>query len=136
MRRWFRRREKAQRDTAAELPGATVRVVCHDDTRAVSAVLSEAGMTEEAESLLRHLVFVPREAVNVVLARCDADGYVPAPELPSDPPVPDGLEAVAVARVVCIDARTVSQERSVISSMTARLGGQAGGWAVLEAVEE
>lgn len=123
------------RDAADELNRAVVLVESHDDVLSTSAVLDAVAGGLPAEALLRHLVFVPEAEAGVVAGRCAAEEYVPAPALPSDPPPPTGLVAVALARVQPIDAHRVSRERSLLSSMAARLGGTVGGWAVLDVVD-
>lgn len=133
MGRWWRRSRKAVRDAAEELTRAEVLVECHDETVSASEALTGAGFDRPDEVLLRHLLFVDADRREPVLARCGMDGYVEAPALPSDPSAPAGRIAVAVARLQRVDARTLSQERAIIGSMTARLGGESGGWAVLAA---
>lgn len=132
MRRWWRPAAPV-RDPGAELPGARVLAVSHDETAASSAVLAGAGVAGEGELLLRHLVFVDPAAAGAVLERFAPDGYVAGPALPSDPPAPAGTVPVVFARFLRVTAVSAAQERSVVSSVTARLGGTVGGWAVLEA---
>lgn len=121
------------RDAAEELTRAEVLLECHDETVSASAALSAAGFDRDDEVLVRHLVFVAADRREQVLARCGMDGYLEAPALPSDPTAPDDRIGVAVARLQRVDARTLSQERAIIGSMTARLSGESGGWAVLAA---
>ncbi len=134
MRRWWRG-AKQVREAADELDGAQVLVESHDEMAAASSVLGAAGFAGEGELLLRHLLFVDAGAVEPVLARFAPDGYVPAPPLPGDPPAPPGTVPVAFARLQPVTAVSVAQERSVVSSVTARLGGTVGGWAVLDGAE-
>lgn len=124
------------RDVAAELCRARVLVECHDETMSASGGLAAAGFDRADEVLLRHLLFVPPGRHEPVVERCLADGYIEAPGLSSDPPVPAGTVAVAVARLQRVDARSLAHERAIIGSMTARHGGEFGGWAVLAVPEE
>ncbi|WP_298445044.1 hypothetical protein [Gordonia sp. (in: high G+C Gram-positive bacteria)] len=135
MRRWFMRRADAPRDVSEELTRAVVIAESHDETAASSTVLAAAGLIDPAERLLRLLVFLPAAQVPGVIERCASEDYVPAPALASDPLAPAGLVAVALARVQPIDARRVSQERSLLSSIAARVGGTVGGWAVLDVAD-
>lgn len=135
MARWWRRRTRAPRAAAAELIRARVLVECHDEAAAVSSVLASAGYGRNDDVLLRHLVFVPDRHAAAFAARLRPDGYVPAPLLATDPSPPAGLVPVALGRVQAVDAQSVSRERALVGSMTARMGGVVGGWAVLEAAD-
>ncbi|MCK0440991.1 hypothetical protein MUG78_16405 [Gordonia alkaliphila] len=130
VRKWWKK-SRAPRDVEAELVGARVLTRCEDETASASSVLAEAAIGGVDELLLRHVAVVPGDAAEEFVRRCAVDGYVHAPALSSDPIAPDGAVAVAVARLQKIDARSVSAERALLSSMTARSGGAFGGWAVL-----
>ncbi|GAA4746749.1 hypothetical protein [Gordonia alkaliphila] len=130
VRKWWRK-SRVPRDVEVELVGARILARCEDEAAAASSVLAQAAIEGADELLLRHVAVVPGEAVEEFVRRCAVDGYVRAPALPSDPVAPDGAVAVAVARLQKIDARSVSAERALLSSMTARSGGAFGGWAVL-----
>lgn len=129
---WMWRKRRARiRDPREELPTARVLVECHDETAAASTVLAGVDGIGADELLLRHVVIVDAERVAELVERCAVDGYVRAPALGSDPAALEGRVAVALARLQKVDAQTVAQERALLSSMTTRLGGAFGSWAVL-----
>lgn len=116
-----------------------------DDAVASSAVLDGAdGFDPEAQSVLLHVLELPPDSVGEVLRLVGQDRYervpvsvtdevgVTNPEARSDGRGREGLEAVAVARVQRIDALHVSQERSRMAGVTARHGGRALSWTVLQ----
>ncbi|NMD57752.1 hypothetical protein FK530_07975 [Tsukamurella conjunctivitidis] len=120
-------------------PGLVPVAASGDDAAASSSVLDAAvGFDPEAQSVLRHVLEIPPAEVDEVLRlvaqdryeRVEADGAgaggAPAPTDPA------GLETVAVARVQKVDALHVSQERSRMAGVTARHGGRAVLWQVLQ----
>ncbi|QRY83880.1 hypothetical protein JVY00_18880 [Tsukamurella tyrosinosolvens] len=102
-----------------------------DDAAASSSVLDAAeGFDPEAQSVLLHVLEVPPAEVDEVLRLVAQDRYerVAADGAPGLP----GMETVAVARVQRVDALHVSQERSRMAGVTARHGGSAVLWQVLQ----
>ncbi|MCS3782274.1 hypothetical protein [Tsukamurella ocularis] len=101
-----------------------------DDAAASSSVLDASpGFDPEAQSVLRHVLEIPRGEVDEVLRLVGQDRYE---RVPDGAPPRDGLETVAVARVQKVDALHVSQERSRMAGVTARHGGRAVLWQVLQ----
>ncbi|WP_148281544.1 hypothetical protein [Tsukamurella sp. 1534] len=110
-------------------PGLVPVAESDDDTAAASAVLDASpGFDPEVQSVLWHLLELPDESVTEVLRLVAQDNY-------ERMPVPDGLDGagrLAVARVQRVDALHVSQERSRMAGVTARHGGRALRWRVLQ----
>ncbi|GAB3127892.1 hypothetical protein GCM10027289_06080 [Tsukamurella serpentis] len=105
-----------------------------DDTAASSAVLdSSPGFDPAAQSVLRHVLELPPDRIDEVLRLVAQDNYerVVADEAPAENRSP-GAATVAVARVQAVDALHVSQERSRMAGVTARHGGRALSWQVLQ----
>lgn len=118
-------------------PGLVPVAGSADDAVAASAVLDAAeAFDPEAQSVLRHLLELPAGNVDEVLRLVGQDNYVRVPDAdsvdagPVDPG--PGCELVAVARVQKVDALHVSQERSRMAGVTARHGGRALLWQVLQ----
>ncbi len=112
-------------------PGLVPVAQSGDDAAASSSVLDAApGFDPEAQSVLRHVLVVPPGAVEEILRLVAQDRYERVP-VDGAPGVP-GLEMVAVARVQRVDALHVSQERSRMAGLTARHGGRAVLWQVLQ----
>lgn len=112
-------------------PGLVPVAESDDDAAASSSVLdASAGFDPEAQSVLRHVLEIPGDEVDEVLRLVGQDRYerVPADGAPDLP----GMETVAVARVQKVDALHVSQERSRMAGVTARHGGRAVLWQVLQ----
>lgn len=112
-------------------PGLVPVAESGDDAAASSSVLDAApGFDPEAQSVLRHVLEIPRGEVDEVLSLVAQDRYerVAADGVPDLP----GTETVAVARVQKVDALHVSQERSRMAGVTARHGGRAVLWQVLQ----
>ncbi|GAA1076982.1 hypothetical protein [Tsukamurella spumae] len=104
-----------------------------DDTAASSSVLDAApGFDPEAQSVLRHVLELPPGSVEEVLRLVGQDRYERMPDGAPAPLGDDGLETVVVARVQKVDALHVSQERSRMAGVTARHGGRALLWQVLQ----
>ncbi|SDR06589.1 hypothetical protein SAMN04489765_3022 [Tsukamurella pulmonis] len=111
-------------------PGLVPVAQSDDDAAASSAVLDAAeGFDPEAQSVLLHVLELPPAAVDEVLRLVAQDRYE---RMPDGAPAGDGLETVAVARVQRVDALHVSQERSRMAGVTARHGGRAVLWQVLQ----
>lgn len=129
LRRLFRRPTE---EITPDDPGLVPVAGSSDDAVASSAVLDAAETFDpEAQSVLRHLLELPSGQVEEVLRLVGQDNYVRVPDsgvLGHGP----GCELVAVARVQQIDALHVSQERSRMAGVTARHGGQALLWQVLQ----
>ncbi|MET9327086.1 hypothetical protein [Tsukamurella sp. NPDC003166] len=104
-----------------------------DDTAASSAVLDAApGFDPEAQSVLQHVLELPPGSVEEVLRLVGQDRYERMPDGAPAAVRTDGLETVVVARVQKVDALHVSQERSRMAGVTARHGGRAVLWQVLQ----
>lgn len=102
-----------------------------DDAAASSSVLDAAeAFDPEAQSVLLHVLELPPGGVEEVLRLVAQDRYERV--LSDGPPDAPGLETVAVARVQKVDALHVSQERSRMAGVTARHGGRAVLWRVLQ----
>lgn len=105
-----------------------------DDAAASSAVLdASASFDPEAQSVLLHVLEVPPGEVDEVLRLVAQDRYERMPDgaAPAGG-LAEGLETVVVARVQQVDALHVSQERSRMAGVTARHGGRAVLWQVLQ----
>ncbi len=135
MFRWGRRRSARAVDVASLLATESSVVECWDEVQPASTVLGGAEFSGRS-CLLRVLLCIREEEVAGFLERLSGDGYQAAPARPSDPAIPDGLVAVAVARALDVSAQTVAQELAVLQSMTARAGGTFVGWAVLATLAE
>ncbi|WP_151901782.1 hypothetical protein [Tsukamurella tyrosinosolvens] len=112
-------------------PGLVPVAESGDDAAASSSVLDAAeGFDPDAQSVLLHVLEVPPAEVDEVLRLVGQDRYerVAAGGAPGLP----GMETVAVARVQRVDALHVSQERSRMAGVTARHGGSAVLWQVLQ----
>ncbi|SED05942.1 Uncharacterised protein (plasmid) [Tsukamurella tyrosinosolvens] len=112
-------------------PGLVPVAESGDDAAASSSVLDAAeGFDPDAQSVLLHVLEVPPAEVDEVLRLVGQDRYerVAADGAPGLP----GMETVAVARVQRVDALHVSQERSRMAGVTARHGGSAVLWQVLQ----
>ena len=132
--RFGRLRDRLGRRTVEEItpghPGLVPVAGSDDDAVASSSVLDAAeGFDPEAQSVLRHVLELPSAAVDEVLRLVAQDRYE---RVPDGAPSGDGLETVAVARVQRVDALHVSQERSRMAGVTARHGGRAVSWQVLQ----
>ncbi|CAM3116463.1 hypothetical protein TSHO111613_03735 [Tsukamurella hominis] len=111
-------------------PGLVPVAESGDDAAASSSVLDASpGFDPEAQSVLRHVLEIPGGEVEEVLRLVGQDRYE---RVPDGAPSRDGLETVAVARVQKVDALHVSQERSRMAGVTARHGGRAVLWQVLQ----
>lgn len=111
-------------------PGLVPVAESDDDAAASSSVLDASpGFDPEVQSVLRHVLELPPGEVDEVLRLVAQDRYE---RVPAGAPSRDGLEPVAVARVQKVDALHVSQERSRMAGVTARHGGRAVLWQVLQ----
>ncbi len=111
-------------------PGLVPVAQSGDDAAASSSVLDAAeGFDPEAQSVLRHVLELPPGEVDEVLRLVAQDRYE---RMPDEAPAAPGFETVAVARVQKVDALHVSQERSRMAGVTARHGGRALLWQVLQ----
>ena len=111
-------------------PGLVPVAGSGDDAAASSSVLDASpDFDPEAQSVLRHVLELPPGEVDEVLRLVAQDRYE---RVPDGAPSGDGLETVAVARVQRVDALHVSQERSRVAGVTARHGGRAVSWQVLQ----
>lgn len=114
-------------------PGLVPVAESGDDAAASSFVLDAAeGFDPEAQSVLRHVLQLPPGEVDEVLRLVAQDRYERVAPDGAGTPGPEGLETVAVARVQKVDALHVSQERSRMAGVTARHGGRAVLWQVLQ----
>ncbi|MDF0532003.1 hypothetical protein P0W64_16630 [Tsukamurella sp. 8F] len=135
LRRLARRRSE---DLTPRHPGLVPVAESDDDAAASSAVLDgSAGFVADAQSVLWHLLELPPTEVDRVLDLVGQDRYerVQVPEADAVRATADDAEAtelVAVARVQTVDAMHVSQERSRMAGVTARHGGHALLWRVLQ----
>lgn len=124
-------------NTNAELfvddPGLVVSAESFDDSVAASTTLSESDWRPAEQSVLRHLLVVPRAGVPGAVALAAQDHYrrVPVPSESVDEP-PGVGELIALARVQLIDALHVSQERSRMAGLAQRHGGMVLAWQVLQ----
>lgn len=124
---------RAVEETTPEHPGLVPVASSSDDAAASSAVLDAApDFDPEAQSVLRHVLELPPGSVDEVLRLVGQDSYVRVAPDPADGAAAPGLELVAVARVQRVDALHVSQERSRMAGVTARHGGRAVVWQVLQ----
>jgi hypothetical protein len=118
---------------SADDPSLVITAESYDDAEAASAVLTDSAWRPDEQSVLRHLLVLPSEAVERALELAAQDHYgrvsisTPAPAEPES-----GDEVVALARVQLVDALHVSQERSRMAGLAQRLGGSAAGWQVLQ----
>lgn len=139
---WLRRKKRERQiDVAAELPAAVILVESWDETVPASTVLaglagSGGGVPPDSPMLLRCVLYLREDDAASIVDRLAGDGYVGAPARSSDPPAPEALRTVVVARNLAVTAQAVAQELAVLSSMTARSGGTFGGWAVLATLTE
>lgn len=113
--------------------GLVVSAESFDDSVAASTTLSESDWRSGEESVLRHLLVVPRAEVSGTVELAAQDHYrrVSVPSEGVDP-LPEPGELVALARVQLIDALHVSQERSRMAGLAQRHGGIVLAWQVLQ----
>jgi hypothetical protein len=104
-----------------------------DDAAAASTTLSASLWRSDDQAVLRHLLVVPGDEVEEVLALAAQDHYrrVSA-DVPDTVEVGPGQEFVALARVQLIDALHVSQERSRMAGLAQRHEGTVLAWQVLQ----
>ncbi|CAM3854779.1 hypothetical protein ACXYTP_14065 [Tsukamurella ocularis] len=114
-------------------PGLVPVAASDDDAAASSSVLDAAeAFDPDAQSVLRHVLEVPPAEVDEVLRLVAQDRYERMAPDGAALSGPAGLETVVVARVQKVDALHVSQERSRMAGVTARHGGRAVLWQVLQ----
>lgn len=100
-----------------------------DDALASSAVLAEAGIgaagTGEpvAAVVVRHVLALPVGRVAAAADTARLDDYVVGQSRDGDPDAGPGLVPLVLERVLVVDARTLSQERSRMASLASRSGG-------------
>jgi hypothetical protein len=127
---------KPNAELSVDNPELMVTAQSYDDSIAASTTLSDSDWRSGEESVLRHLLVVPPEAVAEVLELAAQDHYrrVPAPLRPEGALLDQvsGSELVALARVQLIDALHISQERSRMASLAQRHGGTVLAWQVLQ----
>jgi hypothetical protein len=135
-KRWTDRlsdKRKPNGELSADDPSLVITAESFDDVEAASSVLTDSQWRADEQSVLRHLLVLPSEAVDTALELAAQDHYgrvTVAAQTPVEPGVGD--EVVALARVQLIDALHVSQERSRMAGLAQRLGGSAAGWQVLQ----
>ncbi|WHU49004.1 hypothetical protein QNM97_08525 [Gordonia sp. L191] len=104
---------------------------CDDDAASSSTVLEGSSWRPQDQAVVRHHLVLPISRVSDAIAVAALDGYRPVLQ-EHDGPVPDGHEALVLARVQLVDALHLSQERSRMASLGSRHDGRAVGWQVLQ----
>lgn len=124
---------KLNAELSVDDPELVVTAESFDDSIAASTTLSDSAWREDEQSVLRHFLVVPADAVQAAVAVAAQDHYrrVPVPSGASDRTDVEG-EMFALARVQLIDALHVSQERSRMAGLAQRHGGTVLAWQVLQ----
>jgi hypothetical protein len=124
---------KLNAELSVDDPELVVTAESFDDSIAASTTLSDSAWREDEQSVLRHFLVVPADAVQAAVAVAAQDHYrrVPVPSEASDRTDVEG-ELFALARVQLIDALHVSQERSRMAGLAQRHGGTVLAWQVLQ----
>ncbi len=118
---------------AAELdlddPGLVVVAASFDHSEAASAALARAtAWRADEQVVLRHHLTLPPDRVAEAASLIAQDGY----ELRGAGQAEAGLALVHALRAQVLDALHAAQERSRMSSLAQRLGGEAVGWDALQ----
>lgn len=109
-----------------------------DDSAASSAVLADSQWRDTEQAVVRHVLAVPADRVDQVVAVAAQDGYerVDVPTgpgaSPAAPVAGSDRTLVGLARPQLVDALHCSQERSRMAGLSARHDGTALGWQVLQ----
>ncbi|MCZ4549058.1 hypothetical protein [Gordonia rubripertincta] len=124
---------KPNAELSVDDPELVVTAESFDDSVAASTTLADSVWREDEQSVLRHFLAVPADAVDKAVALAAQDHYqrVPVPPAASSGMEVEG-ELFALARVQLIDALHVSQERSRMAGLAQRHGGTVLAWQVLQ----
>ena len=145
-RSWFRRLFRRAKPAPLDPTRADLVIVAFsfDDAESASSALDRASASGRwnatQETVFRHHLVLPADAVSDAEAVAAQDDYVrvphptPAPEIPTSgyrADVADGVE-VTLQRVQVVDALHISQERSRMAGLAQRRGGIVTGWDALQ----